>query len=283
MTVKQVCATSKSAICLGQQGENAVVEVIFQQPSELMAEEWQLNHQRAADRAAYPCPLEKRENSLVWRVTSGDTANHGTGVAQLICYGKSGEVLKSRIYSTVVLKSVTAGGEAPDPVKPWYEDIMMRLNQGGVSSVADVPPDSNGNVPLTAKNVGALPSTGGNVIGEIRMNGQPISGLNQPTEDTQAANKGYVDGKHIYATANLIASGWTSTAPYTQTVTVAGVLGADSPHVAPLYDATLDTAQAQQEAWTMVSKAVAGSGSITFTCFEDKPGVDIPIQVEVNR
>ena len=64
---------------------------------------------------------------------------------------------------------------------------------GSVSSVNNVSPDENGNVPLTASNVGALPATGGDMTGEIRMNGQPISGLNQPTENTQAANKGYVD------------------------------------------------------------------------------------------
>lgn len=46
---------------------------------------------------------------------------------------------------------------------------------------------------LTAADVGALPASGGDMEGPINMNGQPISGLNQPTEDTQAANKGYVD------------------------------------------------------------------------------------------
>lgn len=39
-----------------------------------------------------------------------------------------------------------------------------------------------------------LPKTGGAMTGAINMNGQPISGLNDPTEDTQAARKGYVDG-----------------------------------------------------------------------------------------
>ena len=60
-------------------------------------------------------------------------------------------------------------------------------------TVAGVSPDATGNVTLTAADVGALPSAGGDVTGEIRMNGQPISGLNDPTEDTQAARKGYVD------------------------------------------------------------------------------------------
>lgn len=64
---------------------------------------------------------------------------------------------------------------------------------GSVSSVANVSPDASGNVPLTATHLGALPTSGGTMAGEIKMSGQPISGLNQPTEDTQAANKAYVD------------------------------------------------------------------------------------------
>lgn len=38
-----------------------------------------------------------------------------------------------------------------------------------------------------------LLKNGGTMTGEIRMNGQPISGLNDPVDDTQAARKGYVD------------------------------------------------------------------------------------------
>lgn len=64
---------------------------------------------------------------------------------------------------------------------------------GSVSSVNKVSPDETGNVQLVASDIGALPSSGGDITGEIRMNGQPVSGLNTPTDDTQAANKGYVD------------------------------------------------------------------------------------------
>lgn len=46
---------------------------------------------------------------------------------------------------------------------------------------------------LTATDVGALPSAGGSMTGVINMNGQSISGLNNPTEESQAARKGYVD------------------------------------------------------------------------------------------
>lgn len=120
-----------------------------------------------------------------------------------------------------------------------------------------------------------LEKGGGTMTGELNVL--------TPTEGSNAANKAYVDAKHLTATATLPASGWSSSAPYTQTVTVAGVLATDAPHVSPVYSDTLATAQAQKEAWEAVSKAVAAAGGITFSCFEDKPTTDIPIQVEVNR
>lgn len=66
---------------------------------------------------------------------------------------------------------------------------------GSVTSVANISPDENGNIPLTAEHIGALPNTGGDLTGELKMNGQPISGLNMPTADDQVANKLYVDQK----------------------------------------------------------------------------------------
>ena len=39
----------------------------------------------------------------------------------------------------------------------------------------------------------SIPSGGGDVTGNLYMNGYSISGLNDPTDSTQAANKGYVD------------------------------------------------------------------------------------------
>lgn len=125
-------------------------------------------------------------------------------------------------------------------------------------------------------NTEMLLKSGGTMTGELNVL--------TPTEDSNAANKEYVDSKHVEATLSLPSSGWSgSSAPYTQTVSVSWVLATDKPHISPVYSDTLSTAQAQKEAWEMVSKAVAYEGSIKFTCFEDKPSTTIPIQVEVNR
>lgn len=80
-----------------------------------------------------------------------------------------------------------------DPIVSYSVARMGIDGTGSVSSVAGVSPDTTGNVTLTAADVGALAVSGGDMAGAINMNGQPISGLNDPTEDTQAARKGYVD------------------------------------------------------------------------------------------
>ena len=180
-----------------------------------------------------------------------------------------------------------------DPIISYSVCRMGIDGSGVVSTVAGVSPDATGNVPLSAADVGALPTTGGSMTGTINMNGQPVSGLNDPTEETQAARKGYVDAAKEEAKAYTdskrktwtatITTTWSGSGPYTQSVTVSGILASDMPHIMPVYSATNATAIAQKEAWACVSKAVTAANTITFTCFEDKPATAIPIQIEVNR
>lgn len=95
-----------------------------------------------------------------------------------------------------------------EPVVSYSVARFGMDGSGTVVSVCGNDPDSDGNVDLTAGDVGALPTTGGAMTGAIAMNGQPISGLNDPTENDQAARKKYVDDK---ANALLPKSGGTMT------------------------------------------------------------------------
>lgn len=180
-----------------------------------------------------------------------------------------------------------------DPIISYSVGRMGIDGSGSVSSVNEASPDSNGNVTLTAADVGALAASGGDMTGEINMNGKPISGLNNPTKDTQAARKGYVDAakKEVKAYTDskrktwtaTITTTWSGSGPYTQSVTVSGILASDMPHITPIYSSDNATALDQKESWACVSKAVTAANAITFTCFEDKPTVEIPIQIEVMR
>ena len=138
-----------------------------------------------------------------------------------------------------------------------------------------------GNAETNAKNA-SLPRAGGAMTGNIDLGGNALTNVKSPAADADAVTKGYVDGKRKTFTAT-VGTGWTGSGPYTQTVTVAGVLASDMPHVVPVYDADNTTAQAQREAWGCVSRGVAAAGGIQFMCFEDKPETAIPIQIEVMR
>lgn len=139
-----------------------------------------------------------------------------------------------------------------------------------------------------AKTAGeALPKSGGTMTGAIDMGGKGLTNLPEPQADTDPATFGslkrYVNEKYLSAQLTLTASGWSDAAPYTQTVSVAGILATDRPHYGVVYAAGLETALAQKEAFALVDDLDTAAGSVTFTCFEDKPEADLTIQLEVNR
>ena len=134
----------------------------------------------------------------------GDTGDPAKLISSSVQYhvSDSGTIIPSGTWSASV--PVVAQGKylwtrttqnfnTGNPVISYSVSRMGLDGSGSVSSVANISPDVNGNVPLTAADVNALSNTGGDLTGELRMNGQPISGLNPPTSDTQAANMGFVN------------------------------------------------------------------------------------------
>lgn len=101
--------------------------------------------------------------------------------------------------------------------------------------------------------------------------------------DTEKATWNGKANKVSY-TATIPTTGWSASAPYTQTISVVGMLATDANFpVSPVYSSTLAIRQAQQEAWGKVSMIEAGADSITVTCDEEVPTEAIPIQIMVVR
>ena len=103
--------------------------------------------------------------------------------------------------------------------------------------------------------------------------------MSQNAVTTQLNNKATTS---LY-TATLSSSSWSSSAPYTQTVSVSGILSTDTPIADVVLDQSTPTAITQIEAWMNVSKIETANGSITATCLEVKPTINIPIQLKVVR
>ena len=88
--------------------------------------------------------------------------------------------------------------------------------------------------------------------------------------DSNSVTEAKIAGGAVSAeyTETLTTSGWTASegnvAPYMKEVTISGVLDTDSPIIDLVTSDIYDTALAQDEAWSKIYKAVAGSGMITF-------------------
>lgn len=80
----------------------------------------------------------------------------------------------------------------------------------------------------------------------------------------------------------LPASGWSGSAPFTQSVAVAGILSSDEPFVDVFLEGVSD-GTAILEAWMCVGRVSTANGSITAYCYEEKPATDIPIILKVVR
>ena len=130
----------------------------------------------------------------------------------------------------------------------------------------------------------ALPKEGGTLTGGLDMGGNAITNIPDPAYETDPATKGYVDHlvkeKHLVLTLNLPASGWSVAAPYAQQLSAASIASSDTPHFGVLYT---ENWEAEKESFALVDQLETSDGSVTFTCFGEKPLEDLTIQMEVNR
>lgn len=227
----------------------------------------------------------------------GDTGNPATLNSSAISYqtSDSGTVVPSGTWSSTIptvaqgkylWTRVTLAFNTGSAVTSYSVSRMGIDGTGAVSTVCGVSPNSNGNVALEAADVGALPSAGGTLTGDIAMSGNKVTGLGAPSGNADAANKSYVDTalngvKTVSVSATLTVAGWTGSAPYVQSVTITGLTGAKKAMAYPVYGSDTPANIALKEACGMVSFASREGSVMTFTCLEDKPTVAIPITVEV--
>jgi hypothetical protein len=86
-------------------------------------------------------------------------------------------------------------------------------------------------------------------------------------------------------TFTLVAASWAGSGPYTQSVNVTGMLAAYVPISDIVLSTTTATAMAQLESYKFLlnGNITTANGSISAICYEDKPTVNLPIRMVVNR
>ncbi len=181
-----------------------------------------------------------------------------------------GELIGPLSMGGNALTNVPDPADAGDAVNKRYLQAALRDASEEIAQ-AQTTADA---AKITAE--AALARTGGAMTGHMTVL--------DPAAAANPAPKKYVDdtvaNTHLTATVTLSASGWSGSGPYTQNVSIPGILATDQPHFGPVYSGNWE---AEKEAFALVDDLDTAAGSVTFTCFEEKPGINLTVQLEVNR
>lgn len=82
-------------------------------------------------------------------------------------------------------------------------------------------------------------------------------------------------------TCTFKATDWSSSAPYTQTVNVAGVTASINPRIDIIVSDGVSLGIKEEAAFACVTRGITGDGTLTLYCYEEKPTVDMNIMIEV--
>ena len=206
-----------------------------------------------------------------WLITANATQYVGSLAFSISynCVSENGDIEYSWNtvdYTEISIKSRHNNSES---VVTTYPDVLAKWRADTFQMVQD-------QIDMTVDGTAYVNRSGDTMIGALNVL--------DPTENAHAANKGYVDEKRKVFTTTLTANEWEGdAAPYTQRIGIEGILSTDRPHYSAVYATDQETRVAQKEAFAMVDDLDTDDGSVTFTCFEEKPAVNIPIQMEVNR
>lgn len=173
------------------------------------------------------------------------------------------------------------------------QTVSTVLNgQAGIQGVSvngtELTPDSNNKVSFNVPNV--LQTTGTSTTDVMSQNSVTDALSNKANSSdlaTVATSGSYSDLSNIPTipsvsnySATLLSSGWVgASAPYTQTVNVPGILSTDNTLANIVLSSDTTTAQSQLTNWAYVSKMETSNGSVTATCFDSKPSIDLNVSL----
>lgn len=164
--------------------------------------------------------------------------------------------------------------------------------QAGIQGVSvngtELTPDTNNkvsfNVPLVLQTTGTSTT---DVMSQNSVTDALSNKANSSDLATVATSGSYSDLSNTPTipsvsnySATLLSSGWVgASAPYTQTVNVTGILSTDNTLANIVLSSDTTTAQSQLTNWAYVSKMETSNGSVTATCFDSKPSIDLNVSL----
>lgn len=135
---------TRSALCLGHQGENGARQIIFNLAdmiSDYGPGTVTMLHMRGTDPAPYiidEAAVTAAAPTVTWTISDTDTAAAGYGLMELrlAFTGTGGESLaKSVLYGTVTYKALAGEIEIPSAMQAWYDALIDYIDTHSGGSV----------------------------------------------------------------------------------------------------------------------------------------------------
>lgn len=128
------------------------------------------------------------------------------------------------------------------------------------------------------QNIGGTPDLSSISISEL---GGITVDLNDNNYGTPPALLGFI---RIDIDGVLLANNWSAEAPYTQSITVDGISFTDRPILElDTSTATAETIGGLEENYSYIKNIKTSLNTITFTCFKNKPTIDLPVTGQTIR
>lgn len=176
-----------------------------------------------------------------------------------------------------------SNGTAWEQVAPLPDNLVYGENSEGATTLPEnIDADTLGGYDashfLDYNNLTNKPSSTSSTL-TIKKNGNLVG-----TYDGTSATEVNITTPSVhYFTAEVPATGWTATAPYTVDVNIPGLLTTDRPLVIPTYTGEASVVANQIKAWSCITRMSTGTNTLTMYAYTKAPTVAVPIQLQVIR
>ena len=114
----------------------------------------------------------------------------------------------------------------------------------------------------------------------VKFNAQELT-VTQKAQARENIAAGTSNVVILNTTATFTSGGWTTTAPYTQSVTITGLTADDTPIIDFDYSsATMENYTNLQDNYNKILRFTSGENSITAYCYDSAPTIDVKINIK---
>ena len=188
---------------------------------------------------------------------------------------RSGNVTKGYVDASLALKADKIEGKELS-TNDYDNAAKEAVESLGTASKCDIG-TSEGNVPVI-NSEGKLDTS---ILPSINI----TDSFTESSSTTFASTKALVDGLATKAEVKkftaTVGTSWTQGAgsKYTQEVTVPGILETDTPTIDLILSDNVETAKAQIDGWSNVSRVKTDTGKIKVYRYDTAPTIEIPVQI----